>query len=183
MIMTKKILLAALSFVTVITWIVSDGFSQDAWQKDGERGGIIRHLKSELSNNNEAATEMSASSGKMLKAITGLLALNPGCAMDTRAEEWGDYECLHLTRCPQNNMVHFSATPYRDDADIILFVHAESFISQGLKTNEFPQLTKSPYGPGSTSGQWYFIPKHNLLMLPIKIEEAGKEGAIIPMVR
>jgi len=178
---TKSIVIIVLGLVIVMCWAVPEVFSQESRQEDGERGDMVRPRKPELANN-EATKNMSLTSEKMLKTIAGLLALNPGCAMETRVEEWGDYECLHLTRCPSNNMVHFSKDPSRDDADIILFVHAEPFLSQGLKTNEFPQLTKPPYGPGSTSGRWYFIPEHNLFMLPIKIEQAGVDGSIIPGV-
>lgn len=127
--------------------------------------------------------KLSGTSEKLAQTIANILAVNPGIAMDAPTARWGDYMCLHLTMGSGRNMVHFAKDPSKDDADIIMFVHAEPFIALGLKTDDFPQLTKHPYGPGLTSGQWYYIPEFKALMLPIKAEDSGVKGTIVPKVK
>ena len=113
------------------------------------------------------------------KAIAGLLAINPELAMDPKAEVWGDYYCTHLTK-GVTNMVHWAKDPSKDDADIVMLVHAQPFLDLGLKADELPQLVKPPFGPGLTSGQWYYVAKRQLLILPVKIEGVGIKGSVVP---
>ena len=126
--------------------------------------------------------KLSDASKRMVDSLAALTTMNSGITMDAIPAMCGDYSCLHLTK-GQTNMIHFTKNPAKDDADIIMFVHAPPFIEQGLKLNEFPQLTEPPYGPGLTSGQWYYIPELKLLALPVKIEDAGISGDIVPKVK
>jgi hypothetical protein len=126
--------------------------------------------------------KLSDSSKRMVDSLAALAMINPGIAMDTPSKMFGDYSCFHLTK-GMGNMVHFAKNPGNDDADIILLVDAEALIGQGLKVAEFPQLKEPPFGPGLTSGQWYFMEKFNLIVLPLKIEDAGYTGKIVPKVK
>jgi hypothetical protein len=81
-------------------------------------------------------------------------------------------------------MIHFAKDPSRDDADVVLLVQAKSLIKDaGLNPEAFPQLTKAPYGPGLTSGQWYYVPKFKLLLLPMSAEEIGMTKNLVPRVK
>lgn len=115
----------------------------------------------------------------VVKAVAGLMETNPALAMDPKADVWGDYFCIHLTK-GVTNMIHFAADPSQDDADIVMLVHAKSFIDMGLQVDKLPQLSKPPFGPGLTSGQWHYIPKFQLLALPVRAEDAGIKGSIVP---
>ena len=126
--------------------------------------------------------ELSDSSRRMVDSLAALAAINPGIAMDVPSKMFGDYSCFHLTK-GMGNMVHFAKNPGNDDADIIMLVDAAALIEQGLKVDEFPQLKEPPYGPGLTSGQWYYLAKFKLLVLPVKIEDAGFSGNIVPKVK
>lgn len=126
--------------------------------------------------------QLSASSKKMVDSLAALALMNPDISMDTPAALFGDYSCFHLTK-GLTNMIHLAKNPATDNADIIMLVHAEAFISQGLKVEEFPQVTEPPYGPGMTAGQWYYAPKLKLLMLPVNIENAGFSGSVVPKVK
>ena len=53
----------------------------------------------------------------------------------------------------------------------------------GLNTGAFPQLDSDPpYGPGLTSGQWYYLPKFKLLVLPMSVEEVGMKKNLVPKI-
>ena len=119
---------------------------------------------------------------KMVDSLAVLAKMNPAIVMDTHADVFGDYFCLHFTKGP-TNMVHIAKDPSKYNADLIMLVHAEPLIEQGLKADAFPQLTKPPYGPTLTSGQWYYMPSMKLLVLPVDIENAGVSGTIIPKTK
>ncbi len=116
--------------------------------------------------------KLSKDSQKMVDALAVLASMNPGIAMDTPSAMFGQYSCLHLTK-GLTNMIHIAYEPAKDDSDIIMLVHADPLITQGLRVDEFKQLTKPPYGPNLTAGQWYYIPELKLLALPVRIEDVG----------
>ncbi len=124
----------------------------------------------------------SDASKRMVESLAALAAINPGIAMDTGSKMFGDYSCFHLTK-GAGNMVHLAKNPGTDDADIIMLVDAAALIEQGLKVDAFPKLKEPPYGPGLTSGQWYYVTQLKLLVLPLKIEDAGHNGNIVPKVK
>lgn len=120
-----------------------------------------------------------ATAEQVAKAIARLLEMNPALAMDPKAEVWGDYYCTHLTK-GVTNMVHWAKDPAKDNADIVMLIHAQPFLDLGMNPEALPQLTAPPFGPGLTSGQWHYIPKRQLLVLPVKIEDVGIKGSIVP---
>lgn len=127
----------------------------------------------------QAEETKQAKADQVGKSIAALLAINPELAMDPKSEVWGDYYCTHLTK-GVTNMVHWAKDPSKDDADIIMLVHAQPFLDLGLKPDKLPQLTKPPFGPGLASGQWHYIAKRQILVLPVKIEGAGIKGSVVP---
>lgn len=129
------------------------------------------------------ASKLSGTADGMLKSVERLLEINPNLAMNAGPKNWGTNQwCAHLTK-KRTNMVHFAKDPSKDDADIILVVYAEPFIKDaGLETDVFPQILP-PYDSGMVSGQWYYAPKDRLLLLPVKIEDAGKAGSIVARIK
>ena len=121
---------------------------------------------------------------ELLKSMEDLFAINDQWAMDAEPfPVWGPYWCAHFTK-GKGTMIHFAKDASRDDADIVLLVQAEPFIEKaGLKTDAFPQLDgPPPYGPGLTSGQWYYLPKFKLLVLPMSVNEIGMKNNLVPKI-
>ena len=121
----------------------------------------------------------SKKSREMADALAVLADMNPAIVMNVPSALFGDYHCLHFTK-GLTNMVHIAKDPAKYNTDLIMLVHAEPLIQKGLKANEFPQLTKPPYGPDLTPGQWYYIPSKKLLVLAVDIENAGVSGNLLP---
>jgi hypothetical protein len=121
---------------------------------------------------------------ELLKSMEDLFAINDQWAMDAEPfPVWGPYWCAHFTK-GKGTMIHFTKDASRDDADIVLLVQAEPFIEKaGLNTDAFPQLDgPPPYGPGLTSGQWYYLPKFKLLVLPMSVNEIGMKNDLVPKI-
>ena len=133
---------------------------------------------------NKSQAKMYGTSEQLLKSMEQLFEVNNQWAMDAEPfPVWGPYWCAHLTK-GKGTMIHFAKDSSRDDADIILLVQAEPFIAKaGLKTDVFPQLDGDPpFGPGLTSGQWYYLPKFKLLVLPMSVEEVGMKKNLVPKI-
>ena len=143
--------------------------------------GLVFAL-SGVSNRSEAGVY--GTSKQLLKSMEDLFAINDQWAMDAEPfPTWGPYWCVHFTK-GKGTMLHIAKDASRDDADIILLVQAEPFIEKaGLKTDALPQLDgPPPWGPGLTSGQWYYLPKFKLLVLPMSVEEVGMKNNLVPKI-
>jgi hypothetical protein len=126
---------------------------------------------------------MYGTSEELVKSIEQIFTINDQWAMDAEPfPVWGPYWCAHFTK-GKGTMVHFAKDPSRDDADVIITVQAEPLIEKaGLNPEVFPQLSEPPFGPGLTSGQWYYVPKFKLLMLPMSAEEIGMKNNLVPKI-
>ncbi len=133
---------------------------------------------------NKSQAEIYGTSKQLLKSIENLFAINDQWAMNAEVfPAWGPYWCAHFTK-GKGTMMHFAKDPSKDDADIILLVQAEPFIEKaGLNIDAFPQLDgPPPWGPDLTSGQWYYLPKFKLLVLPMSVEEVGMKNNLVPKI-
>jgi hypothetical protein len=133
---------------------------------------------------NKSQAGMYGTSEQLIKSMEQLFTINDQWAMDAEPfPVWGPYWCAHFTK-GKGTMIHFAKDPSKDDADVILLVQAEPFIEKaGLDTSVFPQLDgKPPFGPGLTSGQWYYLPKFKLLVLPMSAEEIGMKNDLVPKI-
>jgi len=133
---------------------------------------------------NKSQAGMYGTSEQLMKSMEKLFEINNQWAMDAEPfPVWGPYWCAHFTK-GKGTMLHIAKDPSRDDADVILLVQAEPFIEKaGLNTDVFPQLDGSPpFGPGLTSGQWYYLPKFKLLVLPMSVEEIGMKNNLVPKI-
>ena len=119
-----------------------------------------------------------------VESMEQLFEINDQWAMNAEAfPAWGPYWCIHFTK-GKGTMLHIAKDPSRDNADIILLVQAGPFIEKaGLNIDVFPQLDgPPPWGPGLTSGQWYYLPKFKLLVLPMSVEEVGMKNNLVPKI-
>ena len=133
---------------------------------------------------NKSQAGLYGTSKQLLNSMEQLFEINDQWAMDAEPfPAWGPYWCAHLTK-GKGTMIHFAKDSSKDDADIILLVQAEPFIEKAsLNIDAFPQLDgPPPWGPGLTSGQWYYLPKFKLLVLPMSVEEVGMKNNLVPKI-
>ena len=133
---------------------------------------------------NKSQAKVYGTSEQILKGMEQLFEINDQWAMNAEAfPAWGPYWCIHFTK-GKGTMLHIAKDPSRDNADIILLVQAGPFIEKaGLNIDVFPQLDgPPPWGPGLTSGQWYYLPKFKLLVLPMSVEEVGMKNNLVPKI-
>jgi len=132
----------------------------------------------------ESHGQMFGTKEQLIKSMENLFDINDQWAMDAEPfPDWGPYWCAHFTK-GKGTMIHFAKDPSRDDADVVLLVQAEALIKDaGLNPDALPQLTQKPYGPGLTSGQWYYVPEFKLLLLPMSAEEIGMTKNLVPRVK